>query len=63
MQQRLLNPEDKEIDNEILLVGDKHIRQYLLDKRSSIVKPEPTVEEMLAYYKQKISELEDLSDE
>lgn len=63
MQQRILNPDDKEVDKEILFVGDPHIRQYLLDKRASVVQPEPTVEEMRAYYKRKLSELDELNDE
>lgn len=63
MQQRILNPDDKDVDKEILFVGDSHIRQYLLDKRASVVQPQPTVEEMRAYYMRKLSELEELSDE
>lgn len=63
MQHRILDPDDKEIDKEILFVGDLHIRHYLLDKRASIVQPQPTVDDMRAYYMRKLSELEELNDE
>lgn len=63
MQERLENLYDKNIDNEILLVGDKHIRQYLIDKRESFVLQHSNVEEMRAYYMRKLSELEGLTDE
>lgn len=63
IQQRIDNPDDREIDKEIKLVGDMHIRQYFQDKRSALLRPKMTVNELRAYYMKKLSELEDLNDE
>lgn len=63
MQQRVLNADDRDIDNEIQLIGDIHIRQYLQDKRNSVIQPKMTIAEKKAYYRRKLAELEDFDDE